>query len=94
VSLTLHRTPVTDLSPLANTRLQRLHIGETDVTDLTPLAGLPLTRLVFDPDDIDKGMGTIRGMTGLREIGTKFEDGANTLKPPAAFWSERQERQE
>lgn len=89
VSLTLHRTRVTDLSPLRNTSLQRLHIGETNVTDLTPLEGLPLTRLVFDPSKIEKGMDVIRAMPGLRELGTKFEDGANDLRPPALFWQEQ-----
>lgn len=86
VSLTLHRTPVTDLSPLANTNLQRLHIGETDVKDLSPLAGLRLTRLVFDPADIEKGVEAVKRIPTLREVGTKFEDGANDLKPPAVFW--------
>ncbi len=88
VSLTLHRTPVTDLSPLANSNLQRLHIGETNVTDLTPLKGVRLTRLVFDPDEIEKGMDVLQQMPTLRELGTKFEDGANDLKPPPVFWQE------
>ncbi|MDF1826027.1 MAG: leucine-rich repeat domain-containing protein [Verrucomicrobiales bacterium] len=89
VSLTLHRTKVNDLSPLANTALQRLHIGETEVTDLNPLKGLRLTRLVFDPDDIQKGMEAVKAIPTITEIGTKFEDGENDLKPAAAFWQER-----
>lgn len=86
VSLTLHRTAVSDLSPLANTRLQRLHIGETPVTDLTPLASLHLTRLVFDIGKIKKGIEGIKEMRSLQELGSKFEDGANNLVPPAQFW--------
>ncbi len=87
VSLTLHRTPITDLSPLATTSLQRLHIGETDVTDLSPLGGLRLTRLVFDPEDIKEGVEAVKKIPTMQEIGTKFEDGANDLKPPAVFWA-------
>jgi Leucine-rich repeat (LRR) protein len=89
VSLTLHRTPVNDISPLANTGLQRLHIGETNVSDLTPLKGLRLTRLVFDPDDIKSGMDVVKAIPTITEIGSKFEDGQNDLKPAAVFWQER-----
>ena len=89
VSLTLHRTPVMDLSPLSGTQLQRLHIGETPVTDLSPLKGMGLTRLVFDPDRIEKGMDAVKQIPSMQQIGTKFEDGANDLKPPAVFWQER-----
>lgn len=89
VSLTLHRTLVTDLSPLAGTRLQRLHIGETPVVDLTPLQSVPLTRLVFSPGKIEKGMDVVKAIPSLQEIGSQFEDGANDLQSPAAFWSAR-----
>ena len=86
VSVTLHRTKVEDISPLAQTRIQRIHIGDTPVKDLTALAGLPLTRLVFDPAKIEKGIDGIRGITTMKEIGTKFEQDLNTLLPPAQFW--------
>lgn len=89
VSLTLHRTLVTDLSPLSKTTLQRLHIGETKVSDLSPLKGLPLTRLVFDPESITEGIDAVKAIPTMTEIGTKFEDGSNDLKPPAVFWSAR-----
>ena len=88
VSLTLHRTAVSDLSPLAHTRLQRLHIGETPVTDLAPLADVPLTRLVFEKGQITAGLDVVKQIPTLQEIGSKFEDGANDLKPPAVFWAE------
>jgi Leucine-rich repeat (LRR) protein len=86
VSLTLHRTKVADLSPLAKSGLQRLHIGETRVTDLSPLAGLRLTRLVFDPEKITKGKEAVMAIPTITEIGTKFEDEANDLAAPAVFW--------
>jgi len=89
VSLTLHRTSVTDVSPLAGTALQRLHIGETDVTDLSPLRGMRLTRLVFDPDKITKGIEVLAELPALQEVGTKFEEGANDLAPPAVFFQNR-----
>jgi internalin A len=85
VSLTLHRTKVKDLSPLSGTALQRLHIAETPVEDLSPLKGLNLTRLVFTPSNIKTGMDVARTLP-LQEIGTKFEDGAKDLGPPAVFW--------
>jgi Leucine-rich repeat (LRR) protein len=85
----LHRTAVKDLSPLSNTTLQRLHIGETPVTDLSPLKGLPLTRLVFDQEQIQKGLDVIKQMPTLQELGNKFEDGNTTLKPPAVYWQSK-----
>lgn len=86
VSLTLHRTRVKDLSPLSGTALQRLHIGETPVEDLTPLKGMRLTRLVFTPGNIKKGMDVARELP-VQEIGTRFEDEAKDLVPPAVFWA-------
>lgn len=86
VSLTLHRSKVKDLGPLSGTGLQRLHIGETPVEDLSPLAGLPLTRLVFTPASIKKGLDVARELP-LQEIGTRFDDEAKDLGPPAVFWS-------
>ncbi len=88
ISLTLHQSRVADLSPLAGTGLQRLHIGETPVTDLRPLAGMNLTRLVFDRKRIEHGIEVVQSMRSLREIGSKFEDGANDLVHPAVYWSE------
>ncbi|WP_075089409.1 hypothetical protein [Verrucomicrobium spinosum] len=87
-SLTLHLTRVVDLSPLSGSSLERLHIGETPVEDLTPLLGLHLTRLVFTPDRIKKGLEVVKAMP-LGEIGTKFAEEGNDLKPPAAFWATR-----
>jgi hypothetical protein len=86
-SLTLHRTLVEDLKPLENhPYLMRLHIGEAPVRDLTPLAGLRLTRLVFTPATVEKGIDEVRTIPTMTEIGTQFEDQANTLMPPAVFW--------
>ena len=85
ISLTLHRTKVKDLSPLTGTALQRLHIAETPVEDLSPLKGLNLTRLVFTPANIKAGIDVARFLP-LQEIGTRFDDEAKDLKPPAVFW--------
>ena len=87
VSLTLHRTKVKDLSPLSGSQLQRLHIAETPVEDLSPLKGLNLTRLVFTPANIKAGMDVARFLP-LQEIGTRFDDEAKDLRPPAAFWEQ------
>lgn len=87
-SLTLHLTRVVDLSPLTGSSLERLHIGETPVEDLTPLQGLHLTRLVFTPDRIKKGLEVVKAMP-LGEIGTRFAEEGNDLKPPAEFWAAR-----
>ncbi|MEZ0389460.1 MAG: leucine-rich repeat domain-containing protein [Verrucomicrobium sp.] len=85
VSLTLHFTRVKDLSPLSGSALQRLHIGETPVENLTPLQGLHLSRLVFTPDRIKKGIEVAKALP-LREVGTRFIEEGNDLKPPAEFW--------
>lgn len=87
VSVTLHRTKVKDLSPLTGTALQRLHIAETPVEDLSPLKGMNLTRLVFTPANIKAGIDVARFLP-LQEIGTRFDDEAKDLKPPAAFWEQ------
>ena len=87
VSLTLHRTLVEDLSPLAKIRtLERLHIGETPVTDLSPLATLPLQRLVFTPASIKSGIDVIRKIPTLQQLGTEFADEVNTVVPAPTFW--------
>jgi Leucine-rich repeat (LRR) protein len=83
ISLTLHNTAVSDLTPLASTKLERLHIGETEVTDLTPIKDLPLTRLVFSPLKIKIGLEYMRTKLTLKEIGSSFE----TLMPPQNFWA-------
>ncbi len=87
VSLTLQRTKVKDLSPLTGTALQRLHIAETPVEDLSPLKGMSLTRLVFTPANIKAGIEVARFLP-LQEIGTRFDDAAKDLMPPAAFWEQ------
>ena len=83
VSLTLHKTRVEDLSPLANSRLERLHIGETPVSDLTPLKGLSLQRLIFTSGRITKGIEIVRNMKSIQEIGPSFENRMN----PEQFWT-------
>jgi hypothetical protein len=82
MSLTLHRTGVSDLSPLAGTGLLRLHVGETPVTDLTPLRDLKLKRLIFTPENIKKGLDIARNMESLEELGTTFEN----RMPAEVFW--------
>jgi len=82
MSLTLHKTRVSDLAPLEGTGLKRLHIGETRVTDLTPLEGMSLTRLIFTPENIKTGLETARRMESLQEIGTTFEN----RMPADVFW--------
>jgi len=86
VSLTLQDTRVSDLSPLEGHPLQRLHIGGAEVTDLTPVGSLQLTRLIFTPSKITKGLDTVRKMTSLQELGTRFDDAADDKMPPATFW--------
>ena len=91
VSLTIHRTLVADLDFVRKLPLiQRLHIGETLISDLTPLRGLNLTRLVFTPDRIDKGIAVVKGLSNLKEIGTKFDDQGKDLMPTDAFWAQFQ----
>ena len=91
VSLTIHRTLVADLDFVRKLPLiQRLHIGGTLISDLTPLRGLNLTRLVFTPDRIDKGIAVVKGLSNLKEIGTKFDDQGKDLMPPDAFWAQFQ----
>ena len=87
-SLTLYNTLVTDLSPLANLRLRRLHIGNTQVTDLSPLAKMELERLIFHPGKITKGLDIVRnGMPAMRELGLEFHDTtAGDLMSPREFW--------
>ena len=89
VSLTAHRTLVEDLSFVRKLPvIQRLHIGETLIEDLTPLRGLNLTRLVFTPSRIKHGIEIVRGLSNLREIGTKFDDQGRDIMPPEAFWAQ------
>ena len=89
VSLTLHRTLVEDLSFVRKLPvLQRLHIGETLISDLSPLEGLNLTRLVFSPERVKKGMNIARGLYGIAEIGTNFDDRGRNLTTPEEFWSQ------
>ncbi len=82
VSLTLHNTAVSDLTPLMGTKLQRLHIGQTQVTDLTPLKDLQLTRLVFTPSSITKGIEDIRKIPSLQQLGTEYK----SMMPAKKFW--------
>ena len=89
VSLTLHRTLVEDLSFVRKLPvLQRLHIGETLISDLSPLEGMNLTRLVFSPEQIRKGMKIARGLYGITEIGTSFDDRGRNLTTPEEFWAQ------
>lgn len=85
VSLTLHKTPVSDIAVVGKLgSLQRLHIGETQVTDLRPLAGARLTRLIVTPGRIEHGWDVVRGMASLQELDVEFR----SPKPwsPAEFW--------
>ncbi len=89
LSLTAHRTLVEDLSFVRKLPvIQRLHIGETLIEDLTPLRGLNLTRLVFTPSRIKHGIEIVRGLSNLREVGTKFDDQGRDIMPPDAFWAQ------
>ena len=89
VSLTLHRTLVEDLSFVRKLPvIQRLHIGETLISDLSPLEGMNLTRLVFSPEQIKKGMKIARGLYGIAEIGTSFDDRGRNLTTPEEFWAQ------
>ncbi len=89
VSLTAHRTLLEDLSFVRKLPLiQRLHIGETLVLDLSPLDGLNLTRLVFTPERIERGLKSVKNLSNLREIGTKFDDTGRDLTSPDVFWSQ------
>jgi hypothetical protein len=82
MSLTLHKTRVSDLTPLKGSGLKRLHIGETPVTDLNPLEGMSLTRLIFTPGNIEAGLEVARRMESLKELGTTFEN----RMPADVFW--------
>ena len=89
VSLTARRTLLEDLSFVRKLPLiQRLHIGETLVLDLSPLDGLNLTRLVFTPERIERGLKSVKNLSNLREIGTKFDDTGRDLTSPDVFWSQ------
>ena len=84
-SLDVQGTPVEDLRALRGMRsLRRLNIAESRVSDLTPLAGLTLERLIFTPDRIKTGLGVVRSMPSLQQIGTSFE----TTQSAAQFWEE------
>jgi hypothetical protein len=85
VSLTLHKTPVRDLSIVRQwPTLQRLHLGESEVSDLRPLEGLRLTRLILTPAKITAGMDVVRRMETLNELDVEFRD----PRPwsPEEFW--------
>ena len=76
------KTGLVDLSPLANGKLERLHIGQSAVTDLSPIQGLTLTRLIFTPERITHGMEVARNMASIREIGTTLDGRMSPLQ----FW--------
>ena len=65
-----------------------LNIGETLISDLSPLEGMNLTRLVFSPEQIRKGMKIARGLYGITEIGTSFDDRGRNLTTPEEFWAQ------
>ena len=46
---------------------------------------MQLTRLVFTPANITAGIEVAKTLP-LQEIGTRFDDGAKDLQPPASFW--------
>lgn len=91
ISLTIQRTLVEDLNFIRKLPvIKRLHIGETLISDLTPLRGLNLTRLVFTPSRIERGIDIVKGLSNLKEIGTRFDDQGKDLMPPDAFWAQFQ----
>jgi serine/threonine protein kinase len=51
-ALTLHRTWVSDLTPLKDLKLTYLNFGYTKVSDLNPLRGMPLTVLDCSHTDV------------------------------------------
>ena len=51
----------------------------------TPLRGMALTRLVFTPSNIKRGLEVAKDLP-LQEIGTRFDEEAKDLAPPAIFW--------
>jgi len=69
-SLNLAGTQVFDLTPLAGMPLKRLAIEDSRVQNLDALVKTPIEVLTFTPRSIRTGLGVLRGIRTLREIGT------------------------
>ena len=52
------------------------------MVDLTPIHKLALTRLIFTPQRIERGLGEVREMFTVQEIGMELE----TRVSPTVFW--------
>jgi len=76
-TLCLDSTPVTDLTPLRDLRLEVLSIKGTQVTDLTPIMDMPLQSLRLDYRADRKN--SLRSFKGLEIINDK---------PVGEFWKE------
>ncbi len=82
--LTVRNTPVRDLAPLAGRPLHVLDIAGTGVTDVTPLAKTQLQRLFFTRERIRSGLGELRALRSLREIG----DPQHSYRPAPQYWQD------
>jgi serine/threonine protein kinase len=60
-ALTLHRTGVSDLTPLKDMKLKYLNFGYTRVSDLKPLQGMPLSVLDCSHTDVSE-LSPLAGM--------------------------------
>ena len=82
--LYMHETAVSDLSVIKGMPLRYLHCGNTQgqLTDLSPLTDLKLTELIFTPQDIVRGLKSVRDMQSLERIGVS----PGQLLPVAEFW--------
>ena len=71
--LEMNESPVSDISPLADLRLQKLSIAATNVTDLKPLQRMPLMILdVQSPHILD--LSPLTSIRTLRHLRCKIHD--------------------
>jgi Leucine-rich repeat (LRR) protein len=73
-----------DLSSLRGMPLSSLELNDTQVSDLSPLSGMNLTMVLFTPKNITKGLGVIRQMKSLTNVGIGWGD--KDQFPPDEFW--------
>jgi hypothetical protein len=81
-ALSISFTPISDLEPLRGQPIEALRIEKTDVRDLRPLAGMPLKQLTFWPEDITRGLDTVRNMRSIEKLGW-----GNAMVSPLRFWA-------
>jgi len=62
--------------------LTTLFCEKTLLSDLSPLEGMKLSSIALTPKNITKGLGLIRRMNSLTNIGTDW----NAQLPAADFW--------